>query len=169
MESITTSGLIRHGKILVVLFAGVFGALVVFGNLTDYSTNYLFVQHTLSMDTIFPDSSLLYRAITNPILHHIFYGLIIALETLFALFCLLGAWQLFRHRHANGDTFHGSKKLAVLGCLIGIGIWYFCFQVVGGEWFAMWQSSQWNALSSAGRFVDYLFAALIFITLPIDD
>ncbi|ROL71676.1 DUF2165 family protein [Pseudomonas vranovensis] len=169
METFSTQGLIRLGKILITAFIGIFGALVVFGNLTDYASNFLFVQHTLSMDTTFPGNALLYRAITSAPLHHAFYGLIIATQALFAVCCLVGAWHLFRQRHAEAERFHRAKRFAVMGCLLGLLIWYLFFQVVGGEWFAMWQSTQWNALATAGRIVDFLFATLIFISLKIDD
>lgn len=169
METLSTHGLIRLGKILVTAFIGIFGALVVFGNLTDYASNFLFVQHTLSMDTTFPDTALRYRAISSSSLHHLFYWLIIAAQVLFSLCCLWGSYQLYRHRLADAQGFHQAKRFAVLGCLTGILVWYLFFQVVGGEWFAMWQSTQWNALATAGRIVDLLFATLIFVALKIDD
>lgn len=169
MDNLSTGGLVRSSKILMIFFTGIFGTLVVFGNLSDYASNFAFVQHTLSMDTTFPGNALLYRAIHSPALHHLFYGLIITTQTLFALSCLLGAYQLYRHRRAEAALFHQAKRFAVLGCLLGILIWYLFFQVVGGEWFAMWQSTQWNALSTSGRIVDFIVAVLIFIVLKIDD
>jgi Predicted small integral membrane protein (DUF2165) len=45
--------------------------LVAFDNITDYGTNYLFVQHVMSMDTTFPGNALMYRSITNPVLWRI--------------------------------------------------------------------------------------------------
>jgi len=36
--------------------------------LTDYNTNFEFVRHVLSMDTIFPGNRLLYRRLTSPVL-----------------------------------------------------------------------------------------------------
>ncbi|UVM55105.1 DUF2165 domain-containing protein [Pseudomonas sp. B21-012] len=169
METFSTHGLIRLGKILLTAFIGIFGALVVFGNLTDYASNFVFVQHTLSMDTTFPGNALLYRSITSPPLHHLFYWLIIAAQALCTLCFVVGAWQMFKHRCADARHFHKAKRFAVAGCLLGLLIWYLFFQVVGGEWFAMWQSAQWNALATAGRIVDFLFATLIFISLKIDD
>ena len=58
----------RFAKIVMSLALGLFCLLVAFDNLTDYTTNYLFVQHVLSMDTTYPGSELRDRAITNPTL-----------------------------------------------------------------------------------------------------
>ena len=169
MKNITTGGLIRRSKLLIVLFVSFFGMLVVFGNLTDYSTNFQYVQHTLSMDTTNQNSSLMYRSITMPILHHRIYWLMITLETIFTVCCLIGAWQLYKARNASSAEFHEAKKFVVAGFMVGVFIWYFCFQVIGGEWFVMWQSIEWNDLRTAERLAEFLMMALIFIALKIDD
>jgi Predicted small integral membrane protein (DUF2165) len=46
----------RVAKIIMVAAIALFATLVSFSNLTDYWTNFAFVQHVLSMDTIFPNS-----------------------------------------------------------------------------------------------------------------
>lgn len=169
MKNITTGGLIRRSKLLIVLFVGLFGILIVFGNLTDYTTNFQYVQHILSMDTTDNKSSLMYRSITLPILHHRIYWLMITLETSFTVCCLIGAHQLYKALNASSTEFHEAKKFVVAGFMVGVFIWYFCFQVIGGEWFVMWQSEEWNDLGTAERLVDFLMMALVFIVLKIDD
>ena len=47
---------LRAAKVVMVAAIALFASLVAFGNLTDYDTNTSFVQHVLSMDTIFPFS-----------------------------------------------------------------------------------------------------------------
>ena len=47
---------VRIAKIVLVAAAALHASLVAFGNITDYGTNLSFVQHVLSMDTIFPHS-----------------------------------------------------------------------------------------------------------------
>lgn len=167
MLSITS--LIRLTKICVVLYASLFGFLVFFGNITDYNSNYEFVKHTLAMDTTFPGNALMYRSITYTPLYHMFYWFIIALEGLVFLTCLMGSFCMMRAFNTSAEVFHSAKRWAVLGFLIGITNWFFGFQVIGGEWFAMWQSTQWNGLKDAQRFVSYIFPALIFLCLKIDD
>jgi len=37
--------------------------------------------------------------------------------------------------------------------------------VIGGEWFAMWQSNTWNGLASAERILSFLVLTLILLHL----
>jgi predicted small integral membrane protein len=68
----------RLGKTAMVAAIAFYASLVAFGNITDYGTNYAFVEHVLKMDTIFPGSTITYRAIDTPWMWQAFYLLIIA-------------------------------------------------------------------------------------------
>jgi predicted small integral membrane protein len=160
---------IRAAKIAMVAAVALFATLVSFGNLTDYWTNFAFVQHVLSMDTIFPNSEIGYRAITSPALHHLAYALIIAAETLTAVLCWIGAVALLRARHADAAAFQRAKTFAVLGLALGFLLWQAGFMTIGGEWFGMWQSQQWNGVPSAFRFVMVILGVLIFVVLRDDE
>jgi predicted small integral membrane protein len=46
---------------------------------------------------------------------------------------------------------------------LGFMVWFFGFMVIGGEWFQMWQSSQWNGQQAAFRFYLTILAVLIFV------
>ena len=48
---------IRLAQSLFVVYIGVFGLLTAFGNITDYGSNFAFVQHVMSMDTRLPGTS----------------------------------------------------------------------------------------------------------------
>jgi predicted small integral membrane protein len=39
-----------------------------------------------------------------------------------------------------------------LGALAGFLVWFTGVMVVGGEWFPMWQSADWNGVHAAFRF-----------------
>ena len=56
---------IRLSKSFTVLAIAFFASLVAFGNITDYGSNFAFVHHVFLMDTIFPESSIKYRAIES--------------------------------------------------------------------------------------------------------
>jgi len=56
----------RLVKVVMVFCLALFALVVTYDNLVDYGSNYLFVQHVLSMDTIFPGNALTWRAITAP-------------------------------------------------------------------------------------------------------
>jgi predicted small integral membrane protein len=160
--------LVRLAKIALVGAIALFAALVTFSNLTDYGTNFVFLKHVLSMDTTFTDSSIRYRAITDPALLHVVYAVIIAAEGATAVLCGIGAYRLARQIRADGEAFNRAKTLAVAGLTLGFLIWQVGFMTIGGEWFGMWQSQQWNGVPSAFRFVMVIVAVLIFLTLPGD-
>jgi predicted small integral membrane protein len=152
---------LRLSRILLMAAIALWLSLVAFGNLTDYGSNWPFVQHVLAMDTIFPGAGIHYRAITSPALQCIAYALIIATESLAALLCWFGTWQLWRARTGTGVAFQRAKRVAVLGLTVGILLWLGGFIAIGGEWFGMWMSTQWNGLESAFRFVVVLLVALV--------
>jgi predicted small integral membrane protein len=157
---------VRAAKAATVAAIALFASLVTFGNLTDYNTNFVFVEHVMSMDTIFPFSTIKYRAITSPALHHAAYALIIAAEAVTAVLCWIGAAMLVRRLRADAKTFNRAKTIAVAGLTLGFLLWQVGFMSIGGEWFGMWQSQQWNGVPSAFRFLMTIIAVLIFVALP---
>jgi predicted small integral membrane protein len=166
MDGGATMLIARYAKIVMSFALAAFCLLVSFDNVTDYGTNYLFVQHVLSMDTTFPGNALMYRAITEPSLWRLAYASIIAAEGAAGLLFLAGAIQLFRARNASGAAFNEAKILVTAACLLAFLIWFFGFMVVGGEWFSMWQSQTWNGQDAAFRFYMTVLGVLIFVSLP---
>jgi predicted small integral membrane protein len=161
----STALLFRLAKIISVAGIGLLALLIVIGNTTDYYSNYFFVEHVLKMDTTFPDSRLHYRSIHTPFLFHAGYILIILLEACMAFCCIKGSWSMFKSLKKDGAAFHASKNWAVAGIIIGILIWFVGFEVIGGEWFAMWQSDTWNGLAAAERILTFLGLVLILLHL----
>jgi predicted small integral membrane protein len=156
---------IRAAKVVTVAAIALFATVVTFDNLTDYSTNFVFVRHVLSMDTIFPGSAITYRAIVSPALHHAAYALITATEGLTALLCWIGAIALLRNLRAGAAIFNRAKALAVIGLTLGFLLWQVGFMSIGGEWFGMWQSEKWNGVPSAFRFAVVILGVLIFVAM----
>lgn len=159
----------RYAKIVMSLCLAAFCLLVAFDNLTDYTTNYLFVQHVMSMDTTFPGSELRYRAVTNPLLWQFVYFGIIAGEALTGALYLIGAYRMWQARDASGAAFNAAKSAAIAASLLAFVVWYFGFMVAAGEWFAMWQSQTWNGQEGAFRFYMTVLAVLIFLVQPDGD
>jgi predicted small integral membrane protein len=156
---------IRAAKVMLVAAIALFASLVVFGNLTDYNTNFAFVQHVLSMDTIYPSSTIGYRAIASPTLHHAAYAVIITAEATTAIICWIGALIMLYHVRASASVFNRAKTFAVVGLTLGFVLWQVGFMSIGGEWFAMWQSQQWNGVPSSFRIVITVAVVLIFVAM----
>ena len=71
-----------------------------------------------------------------------------------------------RRSRGHAGAFNRAKAFAVCGLTLGFLTWQFGFMTVGGEWFGMWMSSQWNGVPSAFRFVMVIIAVLIFVAMP---
>ncbi|MGG3890440.1 DUF2165 family protein [Metabacillus fastidiosus] len=160
-----TNHIVRLTKTMLLAFFGFYALFVAFGNVTDYNSNFMFVQHVLSMDTTFEGNSLMYRAITSPALHHTGYILIIITEWFIAFACLFGAGKMLKQLKGSAESFHEAKKWGMIGLLFGIAVWFLGFQVIGGEWFAMWQSEVWNGLTSAFRLTTYISTTIVILML----
>jgi len=157
--------ILRLSKVALTAAVALYASLVAFGNITDYGTNFVFVQHVLSMDSVFPGSTITYRAITSPALHHAAYAVIIAAEAGTAALCWIGALRLLRRLRDPADAFNRGKAWAIAGLTAGFLTWQLGFMTIGGEWFGMWQSSKWNGVPSAFRFAMVIIAVLIFVAM----
>lgn len=132
-------------------------------------SNFRYVEHVLLMDTAFSDSQLKWRAITNPMVPHLFYGIIIFWEAVAAVLCWIGAFRLSLYLKADRVSFHQAKSIAVYGLVLGMLQWFLAFMVIGGEWFLMWQSATWNAQSAALRMLVVLGVILLFVSQSWED
>jgi predicted small integral membrane protein len=155
----------RTSKALLTWAAGFFAALVVFNNLTDYDSNYMFVSHVLKMDTTFPGNRAMWRAIDSPLLYHASYWFIILAEGVIAVLCWVGGLRLFRSLR-DAARFNQSKGVAIVGLTLGIILWFTGFITVGGEWFLMWQATVWNGQEAAFRLVVILGIVLLHLVHP---
>jgi predicted small integral membrane protein len=156
----------RLAKVLLIGALAAFAFVVTYDNIVDYGSNYQFVQHVLSMDTTFADSTLRHRAITDPAIWKAVYAVIIAAEGLTTLLLGIGAIALLLRLRATAAVFNATKVWAVAGLTVGFGVWFFGFLVVAGEYFTMWQSKTWNAQEAAFRFTMVILGVLIFLVLP---
>jgi predicted small integral membrane protein len=126
----------RYAKIIKSLVLAAFCLLVTFDNITDYGTNYLFVQHVMSMDTTYPGNALMYRSITSPVLWRAAYAAIIASEGITGVLYFAGAIRLFQARNSPAAEFNRAKTYVIAASALAFLVWFFGFMVVAGEWFA---------------------------------
>ncbi len=155
----------RISKVALVWAIAFFASLVVFNNLTDYDSNYSFVNHVLKMDTTFPDNGGMWRAIDSPVVYHTLYVFLIFFEATIAFLCWLGGLRLIR-AIKDSDRFNEAKGIAILGLTLGIILWFSGFITIGGEWFLMWQSEVWNGQQAAFRLVVVIGITLLYLIQP---
>lgn len=160
---------IRLSKAALVCAMALLASLAALNNLTDYATNFAFVRHVFLMDTTLPGNGLRYRSIDQSWMHHAGYLALIALQSLTAVLCWIGSVRLFRTGHEAEAAFRSARAWAVTGLTLGFLTWQVSFMTIGGEWFGMWMSSQWNGLASAFRFFMTFGLVLIYLIMPSDD
>lgn len=138
--------------------------LIVLGNVTDYETNHQFVVHVLAMDTTFKSPAIMWRAITSPVLSTIAYLAIIAWELVSAIVLLTAALVWMR------ATTEARLRKARTYSSVGWSMWLILFGggfiAVGGEYFAMWESTVWNGLTPALQNFVIASVGLILLHMP---
>lgn len=139
--------------------------LLAFGNITDFRTNEMFVQHVLAMDTTNfgqaagqgLDADIMWRAVRSPALQTATYCLIIVWEALSGAVLLVAVWQWLTGRTSQ------ARATSTVGLLMVILQFFGGFMVVGGEWFQMWRSTQWTGAEVAFRCSVLALFTLMFV------
>ena len=158
--------ILRICKVALIGAVAFFMTLVVFNNLTDYFSNYHFVEHVLSMDTTFPGNNGMWRAIRSADADTLFYWMIILWETITGILCWWGTINLLRTLTGGTVIFNRAKGVAIAGLTISLLQWFGAFISVGGEWFLMWQSKIWNGQDAAFRMFTCIGIILILLVIP---
>lgn len=154
---------IRISKILLLASNAFFLLLIVFNNITDYRSNFLFVENVLNMSTTFEENNGLWRAIESPLIHHLFYLTIILWEAVAFGIIALGTMKLWQARNESEAVFHQAKTMGAVGLVVSMLQWYIAFICVGAEWFLMWQSETWNGQDAAMRMFLMMGVSLLFL------
>jgi predicted small integral membrane protein len=161
---VTTVAALRLSRIALAASVAALFTLVAFGNVTDYGSNFAFVQHVLAMDTTFGSPGVMWRAITMSAAHHAAYAMIIAWEAATAALLWAGVARLWRARAGAASAWNAARGPAILGLTAGALLHGLGFLVIAGEWFAMWQSRQWNGQASAAIFLTFTGLALLHLS-----
>lgn len=140
-----------HSSLLLTV--GAMAGLIAYANWKHPAANRAFVAHTLAMDTIVqtwrhPDggwahSTVQERAIQSNWLAFQVHRAITLTEAVIGLLCAIGGLILPIHKI--------GRSIGIAGLWMGIMLWYGGFRVIGGEYFQMWQSAEWNGLPDAER------------------
>ena len=73
---------------------------------------------------------------------------------------------LWRQRNAPAAVYNAAKRFVYLGGTVGFLVWFVGFTIVGGEWFAMWQSQTWNGQEPAFRITMTILVVLLLVSQP---
>lgn len=156
----------RTAKIALTAAVAIFYSLIVFNNLTDFDSNYQFVRHVLLMDSTFPGNRGMWRALHAPAIHLVSYLSIIAWEIVTMALLWWGAARMVRARRSDTAGFCASTQLAAGALTLSLVMWLVAFLAVGGEWFLMWQSRQWNGQEAAARNFVVVGIVLLLVAQP---
>ena len=154
---------LRISKAVLVFAIALFYTLLVLNNITDYGSNYEFVRHVLLMDSTFPANHLMWRAVHSPRVHAIFYDGIIAWESVTMLLCWWAGVRLLKSYRADRAQFAAALNVAVIALTTSLLMWLVAFLDVGGEWFLMWQSKNWNGQEEAFRMFTIVGVVLLVV------
>jgi predicted small integral membrane protein len=161
VQSLRMKLIARLGQTALTLTLGLYFMLVVFGNITDYGTNFQFVKHVLSMDSLPSDPHVAWRAIKSEPLYHFAYALMIAWEAVAGLLCTFGGTRMASR--LTSRSFEEAKTFAIAGMWTGMLLWSLAFITIGGEWFMMWESTTWNGELTALRMFMLNSMLLLFL------
>lgn len=154
---------IRQIKIIFGAAIAVYMTLVCFNNLTDYDSNFQFVKMVSGMTDIFSKERTGWRAVTSETGHQLLYVFIIAWEIMVAILTIGGSIKMIRKLKAGQAEFNQAKKMLSLGISLGVLLWFGIFITIGGEWFLMWQSKNWNGQNTAFLLSITFLLFLIFL------
>jgi predicted small integral membrane protein len=96
---------------------------------------------------------------------NIAYLAIIVWESAAAILLVLATALLIAGMVRGG--FRTARALSSIGLLMIVVLFFGGFIAVGGEWFGMWRSTQWNGLDTAFRNGMLAAVALILIHVPV--
>lgn len=189
MKILDVLGSRRMAVAVLTAITGFYYLFVAFTNCTDTDTNRHAVAGVLSMHSTIHNSGTDWRAITNSGLALTAYVLIVIWESLIAAVMLTAAVVWIRALVGRPSRFrvrlrwtkrdqsatvsasawaseHRAAKLSSLGWTMAVLLFAGGFLTIGGEWFRMWASKEWNASSAALQ--NFLIAAvgLILVHMP---
>ena len=139
--------------------------IVAFGNVTDPGSNLRYIERIFTMDTTYGSPRLMWRAVHSKTLHRLALGVIVVFETAVAITGWIGVAHLATNLHSTSSQWNSAKFWAVVALGLAAFVWFFLFEVIGNEWFASWQSSEWKATNETARINLVTFAALILLHL----
>lgn len=153
---------IRHLKIVFVACISLLCLIYAAQNVINLDTCYEAFAYVLGQadHLVYPDT--IFPAVQSPLITWLALALVVTLEFSAGLLAAKGVWDLWGVRKAPAADFNGAKTYALLGCGMGIVVWFGFFAVFGGALFQMWQTEAGGA-SMDDAFQFFTACALIFL------
>jgi predicted small integral membrane protein len=158
---------VRVLQLFVITCLALYTTFIFVGNILDYNSNYQFVKHVLAMDTTFPGNDLMWRSITDETLVNLAYWGIIATEGIIAALSWIASAVMCHRFKESADKFDKAKTTGFYAFMLAITLWFVGFICIGSEWFAMWQSSEWNGKQTAMDIVAVIGIFLVIFMVPV--
>ena len=118
-------------------------------------------DHVVYAKSFFP-------AISSPALIWMTLAVVVGLEFLAGILAARGFWAMWAARNAGAAAFNAEKHYALLGCGVGVLVWFGLFAVFGGALFQMWQT-EIGAGSMDDAFQFFVSCALVLLLLSRED
>jgi predicted small integral membrane protein len=122
--------------------------VVAFDNITNPPSNWVFVQGVLEGDGLPRGTGFQWREIDVTWFQVLSYVGIIAGETLTGLALAVAGFVGLR-RTAQVPAWVAAQRLTLVGCTLGLLVFFFGFITVGGNWLVMYLNAKWNGLEPA--------------------
>ena len=130
----------RWIKIALAAFVALFCVFYALQNIVNLEAAYGFVAYVASMADQPAYPAHFGPPITASALVWAMLCTIIGLELLAGALAAKGAFDLFKARNASAEEFQSAKRFAILGCGVGVLVWFGLFGAIAGAYFQMWQN-----------------------------
>ena len=131
---------IRYLKIMFVVITSLMVLVYVTQNMVNPEAAHAAIIYVMSGadHTVYTNS--FGPKFSNPALAWVVIVVIFGLEYAAGILLAKGAWDMWRARNADAETFVESKKWAQIGSGVGVLVWFGLFGVIGAAFFQMWQT-----------------------------
>lgn len=136
---------------VLVLIAASYSLVVAFDNITNPTGpagNRPFVQGVMGMDGVPADDGFDWRAVESEPVHAVFSVGIMLGEAASGLLLLVGGIAGLRAT-AGARAWPATQRASLLGCALGLVVFWFGFIVVDGNRWIMFLNPQWNGIEPA--------------------
>lgn len=129
--------MIRLIKILLVISIAAFGIAGFMSNMVDYSATREQVRQVLQMAPGTPGIE--WRSIQSQIVVDIGFAFIYITKLVMAVLCLICSFQMIKNINSDTESFQAAKKLGLVGCGVGIVMFFIGFIVLTETYFEYWR------------------------------